>query len=109
MRTESPLMSFQSHVAFLIKNDRFFLEFSPQLKQVELDTETIRPLLRRVREICDLSECPAGRPDCRGCARSEELVGEGVKLSPFWSSIRKSFPDFLFPRLFRSVRPTATH
>lgn len=27
---------------FLIKNDRFFLEFSPKLKQFELETETIR-------------------------------------------------------------------
>ena len=68
---------------FLIKNDRFFLEFSPRLKPVKLETETIRPLLRRVREICDLSECPAGRSDCRDCAMLEELVRGGGKTFSF--------------------------
>ena len=68
---------------FLIKNDRFFLEFSPRLKPVKLETETIHPLLRRVREICDLSECPAGRSDCRDCAMLEELVRGGGKTFSF--------------------------
>jgi hypothetical protein len=59
---------------FLIKDDRLFMEFSPKLKPVKLEPENIPPLLRQVREICDLPECPPGRPDCRDCSRLEILA-----------------------------------
>jgi len=75
---------------FLIKSDRFFLEFSPKLKSVKLETEAIHPLLRRVREICDLPECPAGRPDCPDCSMLEELVsaaGQIAALTPFLKAL----------------------
>jgi len=59
---------------FLIRQDRLFMEFSPKLKPVKLEPEIIPPLLRQVREICDLAECPPGRPDCRDCSRLEILA-----------------------------------
>lgn len=42
--------------ASLIEEDSFFLEFSPKLKSVKLDTSRISPLLRQVRNICDAQE-----------------------------------------------------
>jgi hypothetical protein len=63
----------------LIKDDRFLMEFSPKLKAVKLEPDTIPPLLRRVREICDLPECPAGRPGCHDCSLLENLVRGGGK------------------------------
>jgi hypothetical protein len=64
----------------LIKDDRFLMEFSPKLKAVKLEPDTIPPLLRRVREICDLPECPAGHPDCHDCSLLENLVRGGGKI-----------------------------
>ena len=68
------------------KVDRFLMEFSPKLKSVKLEPEILPPLLRRVREICDLSECPAGRPGCRDCSMLEKLVRGGGKIFSFPSS-----------------------
>jgi hypothetical protein len=59
---------------FLIRDDRFFLAFSPKLKAVKVEPELIPPLLRRVREICDLPESPTGRPDCRDCWILEAVI-----------------------------------
>jgi hypothetical protein len=58
----------------LIRDDSFFLEFSPKLKPIKLDQNIIPPLLKRVREICGLSEPPSGRPDCRDCFIVETLL-----------------------------------
>jgi hypothetical protein len=55
--------------ALLIEEDGFFLQFSPKLKSVKLDTSKILPLLRRVRNICDAQECPAGKPGCIDCIK----------------------------------------
>lgn len=98
----------------LIKVDRFLMEFSPKLKSVKLEPEILPPLLRRVREICDLPECPAGRPGCRDCSMLENLVrgaGQNLLLSvqQFGSSrlIRPIPKRFLiYPRRYL---PTATH
>jgi hypothetical protein len=68
---------------FLIRDDCFFLEFSPKLKPVKLESHIIPPLLRRVREICNRSVCPAGRPSCRDCAMMETLVREAGRAFPF--------------------------
>ncbi|HEY5915108.1 MAG TPA: hypothetical protein VJA21_31330 [Verrucomicrobiae bacterium] len=57
-----------------IREDGFFLEFSPKLKPVKLETEIISPLLERVREICALSRPPAGRPGCRDCSIVDALI-----------------------------------
>jgi hypothetical protein len=70
----------------LIKVARFLMEFSPKLKPVKLEPEILPPLLRRVREICELSECPAGRPGCRDCSMLENLVRGGGKIFSFPSS-----------------------
>jgi hypothetical protein len=64
----------------LIKDDRFLMEFCPKLKAVKLEPDTIAPLLRRVREICDLPECPVGHPDCHDCSLLENLVRGGGKI-----------------------------
>jgi hypothetical protein len=53
----------------------FSLEFAPKLMSVRLEPEVIRPLLVRVREICDSADCPPGRPDCRNCCILETLIG----------------------------------
>lgn len=70
----------------LIKVDRFLMEFSPKIKPVKLEPEILPPLLRQVREICDLSECPAGRPGCRDCAMLEKVVRGGGKIFSFPAS-----------------------
>lgn len=67
----------------LIENDRFLLEFSPKLKPVKLEPDIIPPLLRRVRKICDLPECPSGRAGCRDCSMLEKLVRGGGKIFSF--------------------------
>ncbi|HWD93697.1 MAG TPA: PD-(D/E)XK nuclease family protein [Verrucomicrobiae bacterium] len=58
----------------LIGEDSFFLEFSPKLKSVKLDTSRIPPLLQQVRDICDARECPAGKPGCIDCTKLELLA-----------------------------------
>jgi hypothetical protein len=58
----------------LIKEDHFFLEFSPKLKPLKLEPEIVPPLLRRVREIYDLPDCPTGRLGCCDCSMLETLV-----------------------------------
>jgi hypothetical protein len=58
----------------LIRDDRFFLEFSPKLKLVNLEPDLIRPLLRRGRELCDLSASPTARSGCRNCSMLEALL-----------------------------------
>ena len=58
----------------LIQDDRFFLQFSPKLKRVNVEPDIIPPLLNRAREICDNAECPTARPDCRDCCKLETIV-----------------------------------
>lgn len=58
----------------LIKEDSFFLRFSPKLKPVELNPQMILPLLRKVREICNCPEAPPRRDDCRDCSILETLL-----------------------------------
>lgn len=58
----------------LIKDDRFYLEFAPKLKPVKLEPNIILPLLRRVREICDSTDCPTGRSDCKDCCILQSLI-----------------------------------
>jgi hypothetical protein len=67
---------------FLIRDDSFFLEFSPKLQPVKLEPNIIPPLLRQVREICDLPDCPTGRVGCHDCSRLEILIsGTGKAFS----------------------------
>jgi hypothetical protein len=58
----------------LIQNDGFFLRFAPKLKPVKIDLERIPPLLRIVREICDMPECPPGRIGCVDCSKLTRLL-----------------------------------
>jgi PD-(D/E)XK nuclease superfamily protein len=66
----------------LIRDDGFFLNFSPKLKSVELDPNMILPLLRKVREICATAECPAGKPGCSDCSRLELLTSAANRANP---------------------------
>lgn len=67
----------------LIEDDCFFLKFSPKIKSVRLEPDIIPPLLRRVREICELSDCPEGRPGCCDCAILERLMRGTAKAFSF--------------------------
>ena len=65
----------------LARSDHFLLKFSPKIKPVDLQLGIIAPLLRRVREICDLTECPTGRPGCQDCAMLKTLIREARQQS----------------------------
>jgi hypothetical protein len=69
-----------SDADFLIKDNCLFLEFSPKLQPVKLETRIIPSLLRRVRGICDLPESPTGRTGCRDCSRLEILTETAQRL-----------------------------
>ena len=58
----------------LIREDGFFFEFLPKLRPVKLEPTMVSPLLRKVREICDLAKCPVGNPGCRDCSRLDLLM-----------------------------------
>ena len=58
----------------LIERDRFFLEFAPKLKPVNFEPNIVAPLLRQVREICDCSDSPPPRLDCRDCYLLDTLI-----------------------------------
>jgi len=58
----------------LIQRDRFLLEFAPKLKQVTFEPNIVPPLLRQVREICDCSDSPPPRLDCRDCYLLETII-----------------------------------
>jgi hypothetical protein len=58
----------------LIQRDRFYLRFSAKLITVNFQPDRILPLLRKVREICERSDSPEPRPDCRDCYRLESLL-----------------------------------
>jgi hypothetical protein len=80
---------------FLIKDDCFFLKFSPKLKPVKLEPDIVQPLLRKVREICDLAEAPAGRTDCHDCSKLETLI-RGTRMA---CSLPAMSQGVLFPAL----------
>jgi PD-(D/E)XK nuclease superfamily len=65
--------------ASLIGEASFFLEFSPKLRRVNLDTTRIPQLLRKVRDICDAEECPTGKPGCRDCTRLKLLASTVIR------------------------------
>jgi hypothetical protein len=75
----------------LIKGNRFFLGFAPKAKSVRLEPNIIRPLLSRVREICDSAESPTARPDCRDCCIMETLIrGTGRACSSLREDLLRS-------------------
>jgi hypothetical protein len=55
-------------------DDGFTMRFTAKLLRIDLQPVTIQPLLRRVREICDLPTAPAGRDGCEDCERLERLI-----------------------------------
>ena len=67
----------------LIKDDRFFLGFSPKLRPVTLEPDIIPPLLRRIRGIYNLSDTPPPQPDCRDCGMLDNVVRATVGASYF--------------------------
>ena len=50
--------------------------FGAHCLELELDTErVVKPLLRKVRKLGDLSQAPEERSGCKDCELLEELVG----------------------------------
>jgi hypothetical protein len=66
----------------LIANDGFYMRFTSKVLPIKLDSDSIPPLLTRVREIYDLPIAPAGRPGCKDCALLEALVATATKQVP---------------------------
>jgi len=89
----------------LIQDHWFFLEFSPKLKPVRLEPDIIPPLLRRVREICDLSASPPGLPGCRDCCILETLVQATSGVSSLKKDLIRSLDAQLHERRRKSAKP----
>jgi hypothetical protein len=54
-------------------SDGFSMRFVAKLLPIDLRPDTIPPLLRQVREICDKPTAPAGRDGCTDCERLARL------------------------------------
>jgi hypothetical protein len=52
----------------------FSMGFAAKLLPIELRPAMIPPMLRWVREICDMGTVPAGREGCEDCERLERVV-----------------------------------
>jgi PD-(D/E)XK nuclease superfamily len=52
----------------------FLLEFSAKILPIELNLESIPPLLARVRQFGDMATAPKGRNDCKECRLVDNLV-----------------------------------
>jgi len=89
----------------LIRDDRFFLEFSPKLKPVKLEPNVIPPLLRRVREVCYLSESPSGRPGCPDCCILETLIQATSGVSSLKKDLIRSLDAQCYQRRRKSAKP----
>jgi hypothetical protein len=60
----------------VLMTDGFLMPFKATLLPLQLDPEKmIPPLLRRVREICDLPKPPNGVDGCEDCEKIKELTG----------------------------------
>lgn len=57
-----------------VGEESFLMRFEPVFVPVEIDRDMIRPLLRRVREICDMASAPPGLEGCRDCGLVDRLV-----------------------------------
>jgi hypothetical protein len=82
-KTQRPTLLSLADPTALIRDDGFFLNFSPKLKSVKLEPTVVPALIRKVRDICDLTECPAGKPGCGDCSRLDLLTvaARGIKSS----------------------------
>jgi hypothetical protein len=58
----------------MIRDDSFLMRFAPKLKPVKVDLERIPPLFRTVRKVCDMPECPLGRPGCVECSNVTRML-----------------------------------
>lgn len=61
-------------IANYVGGDSFLMRFEPVFVPVEIDRDMIPPLLRRVRQICDMASAPPGLAGCRDCGLVERLV-----------------------------------
>lgn len=52
----------------------FSMDFSAYLHKIELNTNKIESLLKKVREIYDLPKAPKGNSDCDDCQSLEQLL-----------------------------------
>ncbi len=55
----------------------FLMEFSAQIRPVELAPATIPPLLAKIREIYDLKRPPQARAGCKDCSLLQSLIDVG--------------------------------
>jgi hypothetical protein len=58
----------------LITKDGFFMNFTPKVLPIKLDTRPIPFLLSKVREVYDSPGAPGGRTGCKDCALLKGLV-----------------------------------
>lgn len=60
----------------LVLEDRFKMEFSAHMLEVELEPEgVVKPLMREVRRLGEMEEALEAREGCQDCRKLEELVG----------------------------------
>jgi hypothetical protein len=51
------------------------MEFKAHCMSIDLDpTGIVKPLLRKVKQLADLSQAPEGRGDCSNCSLVDTLV-----------------------------------
>jgi hypothetical protein len=53
----------------------FAMHFSPKLKPMELRTDVIPPLLKKAKEIFDMSRPPASATGCKNCDLLDQMMG----------------------------------
>ena len=57
-----------------LSDDGFSMKFRPQIVNVELQPETIPPLLRQARQIFDSPNPPQGQDGCKNCELIERMT-----------------------------------
>jgi len=58
----------------VLRDDGFLMGFAGYVLELKLEAERIiPPLLKEVRNICDLEAAPSGKQDCRDCNLLEQL------------------------------------
>jgi hypothetical protein len=62
-------------VSNYLSDDGFNMTFKGSFHPVVLDREIIPPLLERVRELYEVTQCPPGRTGCKDCESLDHLIG----------------------------------
>src|SRR5205823_1941219 len=54
--------------------DSIYMRFAPKVVPVNINLQTIEPMLRRTREVYEFPEPPLGRDDCKDCRLLANLL-----------------------------------